>query len=448
MSVILSKIKDVSEANKVPRHYVTRTISVAVFAIYFYKIGSPYVSKAFAKYLQKSKTKCDLKTSCSSNDLISCVSTSLKNKSGDNLDLTSNKFGDGLEESWIINSLRKFHLITGVNVSFVAQFMRLLRIMIPGLKSFEALVLLLHTMALISRTFLSIYVARLEGQAVKFIVRKDATNFSYIITKWLLIALPATFVNSSLRFLESQLALCFRTRLVRYAYELYFKNDTYYSVTNLDARLENPDHYLTEDISNFSQRCAHLYSSVTKPMLDLCVTTYTLIKMAHKMGTNSSRGPIVPAIVMISTHGFLRLLSPKFGSLVAEEARRSGFLRFIHSRIIANAEEIAFYKGHAIELQTVQKAYQSMAEQKKTIYNKRLWYVVLEQFLMKYVWSALGLVMIGKPVITGKKFGKEDDIGVLEISERTQYMTTAKNILIAGGDAAERLISSYKEARD
>jgi ABC transporter, putative len=67
---------------------------------------------------------------------------------------------------------------------------------------------------------------------------------------------------------------------------------------------------------------------------------------------------------------------------------------------------------------------------------------------MKYVWSALGLVMIGKPVITGKKFGKEDDIGVLEISERTQYMTTAKNILIAGGDAAERLISSYKEARD
>ena len=71
---------------------------------------------------------------------------------------------------------------------------------------------------------------------------------------------------------------------------------------------------------------------------------------------------------------------------------RKGYLRYIHSRIITNAEEIAFYGGHDIERNNLKKAYESLKRQSTLIFNKRLWFVMLEQFLMKYGWAGKGFV--------------------------------------------------------
>lgn len=330
-----------------------------------------------------------------------------------------------------------------VNKEFFIQLKRLIKIIIPGPWSKSAALLYLHTLTLIARTFLSIYVAQLEGRVVKYIVRKDVFRFALMMTKWISIAIPATFVNSMIRFLESHLALTFRSRLVRYSYDLYFKNQCYYRVSNLDGRLENADHCLTEDIMAFTSSIAHLYSHITKPLLDTLLITLSLASLARSRGGASLPGPVLGTLVIMLTGRILRKVSPKFGSLVAEEAHRKGYLRAIHSRIITNAEEIAFYGGHKVELNILQGAYHSLVKQMGVIFNKRLWYIMLEQFLMKYVWSGAGMVMVSIPLLTStKNESGESDGGV---SDRTQYFTTAKNMLASGADAIERLMTSYKE---
>ena len=235
-----------------------------------------------------------------------------------------------------------------VNREFLYQLLKLLRVSIPSPLSKEFALLVLHTASLVSRTFLSIYVAQLDGRIVKSIVEQNPRLFLQHCINWLLVAIPATFINSLIRFLECKLALAIRTRLVDYAYLLYFRNQTYYRVSNLDGRLANPDHSLTEDIQAFSSAITHIYSHVSKPLLDVVLMSAALARLAKKRGDFSHYPGMLGISVIIMTGYILKLLSPPFGKLVAEEARRNGYLRYIHSRLITNAEEIAFYGGHKV----------------------------------------------------------------------------------------------------
>ncbi|CAK1595610.1 unnamed protein product [Parnassius mnemosyne] len=332
--------------------------------------------------------------------------------------------------------------VPGLNLEFLRQLISLAKIMVPSIRSQEVALLTAHTLCLFSRTFLSIYVASLEGSIVKHIVQKDLRRFTSLLVQWFGIAIPATFINSMIRYLESRLALAFRTRLVNHAYELYFKNQTYYRVANLDARIENADHRLTEDVSVFTQSVAHLYSSLTKPCFDLLLIVLTLASYSNKMKGNIFLGPGIATVVVCLTGQLLRLLSPRFGALAGEEARMRANLRHAHSRLITHAEEVAFYGGHQVELGQLQSAYKQLVAQMTTVFNKKLWYVMLEQFCMKYVWSGTGMVMLALPILTARK---SDDGSNEGISARTEYMTTSRNLLNSAADAIERLMSSYKE---
>jgi hypothetical protein len=97
----------------------------------------------------------------------------------------------------------------------------LLGIVLPSMRCKEFFILCLHTLFLVSRTLVSIYVAQLDGSIVKSIVDRKLKLFLFLMCKWMAIAVPATYINSMIMYLESKLSIAFRTRLVKYVYEMY-----------------------------------------------------------------------------------------------------------------------------------------------------------------------------------------------------------------------------------
>ncbi|XP_058796061.1 ATP-binding cassette sub-family D member 1 [Phymastichus coffea] len=435
MTSVLSKLIDrTSSKYHIRQEQLTRGVVGAVTALYLLKVGYPYLAASAKVCLAQVKGL---------DNAANAAVSKVQNNNNNNNNVKKKKRAQEKRDEAKDKKLAAL----GLDNQFIKQLLMLLKIMIPGWRTKEAGLLTCATVTLLARTFLSVYVATLEGQIVKRIVLRDVWGFFWMLTRWLAVAFPATFVNSAIRYLEGRLALSFRERLVSYAYNMYFNQQTYYRVAALDTRLGGAEQRLTDDLSELASSVAHLYSSLTKPLLDCALVGIALISFSHRMGAKTIPGPLLSVVVIALTGQILRLASPRFGQLVAEEASRKGRLREAHARISAHAEEIAFYGGHKAEHRYLTRAYKQLTMHLRKILALKLGYVMLEQFLMKYVWSGTGLVVIALPLLAstnGILQSKSND-GDGGVSERTRYLTTSKHLLTSGADAVERLMSSYKE---
>jgi ATP-binding cassette subfamily D (ALD) protein 3 len=69
----------------------------------------------------------------------------------------------------------------------------------------------------------------------------------------------------------------------------------------------------------------------------------------------------------------------------AEEQKLEGEFRFVHSRVLTHAEEIAFYQGGKTELQAVNRAYHKVQDQGEEVMQLRFFHGIFDSVFVKYL---------------------------------------------------------------
>ncbi|KIW63418.1 hypothetical protein PV04_10263 [Phialophora macrospora] len=339
----------------------------------------------------------------------------------------------------------KRHKRVEINREFFRSLVRLLRIVIPSWRSKELRLLISHTVFLVLRTLLSLYVAELDGKVVSALVRGRGRDFILGLVWWMLVAVPATFTNSMLQYHQTRLALAYRTRLTKHLHEKYLDNMTFYTLSALDDRVKNADQLITVDVARFANSLAELYGNLAKPVLDMAIYNYSLSKSV------GGEGLFAMALLVQVSANVMRALTPPFGKYVADEARLEGEFRFQHTRLIDYSEEIALYAGHEAEKDTLDKGYFTLIKHVNRILRRRFYHGFMEDFVIKYFWGALGLVLCSLPVffeIPGQEplQGQGSDrLRGQARGDRTERFVTNRRMLLSSSDAFGRLMFSYKE---
>ncbi|KAI0735491.1 ABC transporter transmembrane region 2-domain-containing protein [Earliella scabrosa] len=331
-----------------------------------------------------------------------------------------------------------------VDALFYQRLSRILRIVIPSLRSKEALLLCMHSSLLIFRTVISLYVAALDGKIVASLVRAQPVPFLLNILRWLLVAIPATWTNSWLSYVQNKLALAYRTRLTQEVMKQYLGDDhdphdlkVFYKLANLDDRIKNPDQMITHDIQRFSTHLAAIYANVAKPVLDVILYNYQL---SQNVG---AEGLVLLTVLVQASAALLRALTPPFGQYTALSAQLSGNLRHTHSRLAEFAEEIAFFGGEGAEKMLVEREYAGLVKHENRVLRRRWWHGCVEEGIVKWLWGSFGLCICAIPV-----FFKLPGGATLDMGGRTEGFVTNRRLLLSASDAFGRVMYSYKDLQE
>jgi len=323
---------------------------------------------------------------------------------------------------------------------FFQRLLKIIKIIIPSISSKEFLHLIVLTLFLLVRTILSIQIADVTGLNAQYLVQKRWKDTIKGVILFGAIGIPASCVNSGLKYETAILSLLFRKRLSEKINSEYINGINFYKASHLggENRIDNADQRITADIEKFCDSLSILYTTIFKALLDVVLFTHKL------SGIMGMRGPLILYGYYIISGALKRYLMPTFGKLTARESELEGDYRTAHQRLIFNAEEIAFYDGSKKERLIIGRLFQEIYLYSKNVQWMKALVGVFDSFLVKYGTSITGYGLLALPIYFPSSSSSSSSSSLVSDVDRVSELTKAyvrnRQLLISLGTAVAQLV--------
>lgn len=322
---------------------------------------------------------------------------------------------------------------------YLNQMSALIRVLIPSWLDKNVALLSLQVFFLIMRTWLSLFIARLDGQIVKDVIAGKGKGFLADLACWFIIALPASYTNGAIKFLQRKLSLNFRVYLTRYVHDMYLDERLAFYKLIFDTQsdssvIKNIDNSITNDVTKFCDATCSVFADIAKPVIDL---VFFAVYLRDNLGTFGVAGIFVNYFL---TGYVLRKYTPPLGTLTSRKSGAEGNFYNYLLNMSSNNEEIAFYQGTEVEKAKVTELYNTYFDRSLQIDQSRFNYSMVEDYLLKYTWSALGYVFASIPIVISTLSLERN----MENSNMRDFIVN-KRLMLSLADAGSRLMHSIKD---
>ena len=280
------------------------------------------------------------------------------------------------------------------STSFSARLRAILKVCYPSMFCKEMGNTVSLCAMLVGRTMLSIFLATTQGRAAQALVEGDRPAFIRSMQWFALTGVPASLCNSGIKYCTAVLSLRFQRRLTDRLNRQYITGVNFYKATELpEFRIDNVDQRVTTDVEEFCDQGTEMFCNIFKPTLDVVLHTTYLVRDV------GIYGPVVLAAYFALAVAAKLLCTPNFKRMVKRRSELVGNYRTAHSRLIAHAEEIAFYEGAGRERSIIRQRFDAVYWHMRTMATKAAAVGVLDTWIDKYGASITGYFILALPVL-------------------------------------------------
>jgi len=284
-----------------------------------------------------------------------------------------------------------------IDALFLERLTYVLKTGMPNLWCRETGFALLLATVLLLRSFMTLYINDVIGLFVHHLTSRDSKGCFNIIFRFLLVGVPLSGLNASLRYFTGSLSNFVREKLTLKVHELYMQNMNYYRANKIGNKLDATDQLIAEDIQKFSSTLCDVYSNMLKPVVDFVIFSIQLARWLKL------RGPLSMYFWFSFASWVCSLVVPSFGRLAIQSQELEGDFRSLHSRLISNSEMIAFNGGEVPEKNLIEKSFAKISAQASSSRLQQLTYNVVSGYLNKYCASTVGMIIVVLPIFFNER---------------------------------------------
>ena len=231
-------------------------------------------------------------------------------------------------------------------------------------------------LSIIASTAFKIYSVYLQGNLFASALAGQSFSFYRFAISWILSTFGEVLTEEYANIFSRRIEEKMRTTLTKYCLDLYFSQNTFYSLKQIDGRILDPEQRISDDVAELSKTVAELSVNVVKPILYVVSYGTVLQSLIGFDGLKYVAGYVAVGL------GIIRLLMPDYKEYAERETNLEGKFRYVHSRIRTHSESIAFFGGGEYEKQVVRKRSKQLFDLLKEKYTKDLQFGIPNTFFV------------------------------------------------------------------